>query len=533
MTAPLTFGSWLKRRRQGLGFTQKELARQVGYAPVTLRKVEADELRASGQMAKKLAEALELTAEEQAQFVHYARDEAHWDDLTLPSRAALPVTAAASIVQQPDNAAQPDKLRHNLPALTTALIGREEELAELAQLLADPATRLLTILSAGGMGKTSLAISAAAQQIEQFPDGVCWVPLAPLTNAKDLVLAIAAALGLQLQGESTPEQQVGDYLCAKHLLLVLDNFEHLLVGTPLVGELLAGASQLAILVTSRQRLNLSSETVIFLDGLRFPADAASDPLEYPAMQLFLLHARRVHPHYQPDASDVAGMVEICRLVHGMPLGILLAAAWSRAIAPAAIAAEIGRDLSFLQTDMQDIPVRQRNLRAVFLHTWNRLSIAERQVFMRLSVFRGGATVAATRQVTSAALGVLAVLIDHALLRRLPNGRIEIHELLRQFAAEQLAAATNEGGLEMAQQQHSRYYLSLLAAQEKVLASASSAQHSTQFMSIMKTSALPGVGPYSNTSSSCSPRLCMLSFSTAKPGETSVRAQCCLLPPPPS
>ena len=161
------------------------------------------------------------------------------------------------------------------------------------------------------MGKTSLAIAAAAQQIEQFPDGVCWVPLAPLTEAKDLVLAIAAALGLQLQGERTPEQQVGDYLRAKHLLLVLDNFEHLLEGTPLVGELLASAPQLAILVTSRQRLNLSSETVIFLDGLRFPADEAADPLSYPAVQLFLLHARRLHPRYQPDArrcgSDRRGL----------------------------------------------------------------------------------------------------------------------------------------------------------------------------------------------------------------------------------
>ena len=239
------------------------------------------------------------------------------------------------------------------------------------------------------------------------------MPLAPLTEAKDLVLAVAAALGLQLQGERTPEQQVGDFLRTKQLLLVLDNFEHLLEGTPLVGELLALAPQLAILVTSRQRLNLSSETVIFLDGLRFPADEASEPLDYPAMQLFLLHARRVHPHYRPDASDVTGMVEICRQVHGMPLGILLAAAWSRAIAPADIAAEISRDLSFLQTDMQDVPVRQRNLRVVFLHTWNRLSSAERQAFMRLSVFRGGATGEAARQVTSAARRCTGRLDRHA------------------------------------------------------------------------------------------------------------------------
>ena len=144
MTAPLTFGSWLKRRRQGLGLTQKELARQVGYAPVTLRKVEADELRPSGQMAKKLAAALELTPEEQAQFVRFARDEAHWDDLALPGRAASPPIPSTHPPEPADSVldeipAQPamaavgrSRPKHNLPALTTTLLGREEELAELA-----------------------------------------------------------------------------------------------------------------------------------------------------------------------------------------------------------------------------------------------------------------------------------------------------------------------------------------------------------------------------------------------------------------
>lgn len=474
MTAAPTFGGWLKRRRLSLGLTQKELARQVGYAQVTLRKVEADELRPSGQMARKLAEALEFAPEEQTQFVRFARDEAHWDDLALPERGPLASLPAAQLpeqqqpltIQQPAAiAAERRRTRHNLPALTTALIGRDEELAELAQLLADAETRLITILSAGGVGKTSLAIAAAQQQAEQFSDGVCWVPLAPLTEAKELVLAIAAALGLQLQGERTPEQQVGDFLRTKHLLLVLDNFEHLLAGTTLVCDLLVSAPQLSVLITSRQRLNLSSETVVFLDGLRFPADRANKPLSYPAVQLFVLHARRLDHHYQPDETDMAGIIEVCRLVHGMPLGILLAAAWSRVLAPAAIAAEIGRDLGLLQTDMADVPTRQRNLRTVFLHTWNRLSAAARHVFMCLSVFRGGASTEAARQVTGATVDVLAELIDMALLRRLPNGRYEIHELLRQFAAEELAGSTNEDVLEKAQQQHSRYFLNLLATLE--------------------------------------------------------------------
>ena len=156
---------------------------------------------------------------------------------------------------------------------------------------------------------------------------------------------------------------------------MLDNFEHLLAGAPLVGELLATAPQLWILVTSRRRLNLSSETVIFLDGLRFLPLKPSDRLSYPAVQMFLLHARRLRPHYEPEAQEVAGIAAICRLVHGMPLGILLAAAWTRVFAPGEIAAEIAKDQGFLQTDMPDVPARQRSLRAVFLHTWSRLSAA--------------------------------------------------------------------------------------------------------------------------------------------------------------
>ena len=253
---------------------------------------------------------------------------------------------------------------------------------------------------------------------------------------------------------------------------MLDNFEHLLEGAAFISGLLEQAAQLSILVTSRQRLKLNSETVVLLEGLRFPTTGNADALDYPAVQMFVQHARRNHPHYQPDEQDVTGIVEVCRLVDGMPLGILLAAAWSTVISPPEIAAEIDRNLDFLQTDLQDIPARQRNLRAVFLHTWGRLSTAERTVFMRLSVFRGGATRAAVQGVTGATIGVLATLNDKALLWHLPNGRYELHELLRQFAAEQLAAdsASQDGGQEQAQWQHCCYYLALLGEQEQPLQS---------------------------------------------------------------
>ncbi|MBK8050955.1 MAG: helix-turn-helix domain-containing protein [Anaerolineales bacterium] len=485
MAAPFTFGMWLKRRRQGLGLTQKELAHQVGYAVVTLRKLEADELRPSGRLAKKLARALELAPEEQAQFVRFARNEATWDDSTLLDRMSpLPIPAThlpehttlfpdEALTQPALDAVDRTRPKHNLPALTTALFGRDGELATLKQLLADPGTRLVTILSAGGMGKTSLAIAAAWQQVERFAAGVCWVPLAPLTEAKDLVLAIATALGLQLQGERTPEQQVGDFLRARHQLLVLDNFEHLLERAPLIQELLVRAPNLWVLVTSRRRLKLSSETMIVLDGLRFPAGHSAAALDYPAVQMFLLHARRVRLDYEPDEQELTGIAAVCRLVHGMPLGVLLAAAWMRALSAPQIAAEIARDQGFLQADMADVPARQRSLRAVFLQTWHRLSPIERDAFIRLSVFRGGATVDAARHVAGATVAVIAALLDNALLRRLPDSRYEIHELLRQFAQEQLeqdwqvAMAVGDA--------HSAYFSGFLAEREGAITCAGQRQ----------------------------------------------------------
>nr|HMN29478.1 tetratricopeptide repeat protein [Caldilineaceae bacterium] len=318
--------------------------------------------------------------------------------------------------------------------------------------------------------KSHLAVAAAAHQVEHFSDGACWVALAPLSEASELPPAIGSALGLQFEGGRTPEQQIGDFLRTKHLLLVLDNFEHLLEGAPFVGELLTKTPQIAILVTSRQRLKLSSETVLLLEGLSYPANPEADALTYPAVQLFLHHACRVRPRYQPDAQDVDSIVAICRLVAGMPLGILLAAAWSGVIAPPEIAAEIGQDLGFLHSDLQDIPTRQRNLRAVFMHTWSRMSAAESAVFMRLSVFRGGTTREAAQHVTDASIDVLATLNDKALLWRLPNGRYEVHELLRQFAAEQLLAdGAGQGERQReAHWAHSHFYLTLLGEQEQPL-----------------------------------------------------------------
>ena len=291
------------------------------------------------------------------------------------------------------------------------------------------------------MGKTRLALTLAEIAQEDFPDGVAFVALAALTALDGLMMTIADALGLQLFAErGTVEQQVRDYLRDKHLLLVLDNFEHLLEGSPQIANLLAAAAQVKVLVTSRERLNLDGETVYPLGGLPYPGQAdAENVLDYGAVQLFIECARRANSQF--SAHDTASIARVCQQVQGMPLALELAAAWAGMLAPSEIAEEIARSADFLRTTMRNFPDRLRSVRAVFEATWRRLTDDERQGFRRLSVFRGGFTREAAQVVAGADLNTLAGLVNKALLGHPPGGgRYEIHELLRQYAAEQLEAS---------------------------------------------------------------------------------------------
>ncbi len=336
--------------------------------------------------------------------------------------------------------------RHNLPAQTTPFVGREAELAKLAQLLADPPTRLVTVLGPGGMGKTRLALEAAAAQLTAFERGVYLVPLASLSSADDVVPAVAEAVGFQFYKGAEPRQQLLGYLCRKHALLVMDNFEHVLDGAGLVGEILEAAPGVKVLVTSREKLNLAEETRFRIKGLSFPdwKKVSPDQAGYDAVKLFLQGARRARPGFAFEGDDVQHVARICQLVDGMPLGILLAAAWVEMFSPQEIAGEVGRGLDFLRTGLRDVPDRHRSLRAVFESTWDQLSESERETFVKLSVFSGFRREAA-RSVASAGLNTLIALVNKSLLRRDPTtGRYEMHELLRQYASEQLAKAGRVG-----------------------------------------------------------------------------------------
>lgn len=356
---------------------------------------------------------------------------------------------------------------HNLPAQTSAFVGREDELAEITRLLATDTIRLLTILGPGGMGKTRLALEAAAQQLNNYRDGVYFVDLAPLIDPAQIVTTIADAIQFSFYKDVPPTQQLLDYLREKHMLLLLDNFEHLISSAALVANILKAAANVKILVTSRERLDLSAETLLNISGLDFPTwETPEDALTYAAVKLFLQSARRAKPSFELTADMLTPVSRICRQVSGMPLGIVLAAAWVDMLSLDEIAAEIERSLDFLETEMRDLPTRQRSLRAVFAYSWALLSSDEQAAFQRLAIFRGGFTREAAHAVSDASLRTLAALVNQSLLQRRPDGRYAIHELLRQYAESRLIANPTEAM--QTRSFHSAYYAAYLTDLEQQL-----------------------------------------------------------------
>jgi DNA-binding SARP family transcriptional activator len=360
--------------------------------------------------------------------------------------------------------------RHNLPLALTPLIGREVELADLARLLANPELRLLTLVGPGGVGKSRLALEAAASQGQHYRDGVYLVSLASLRSVDTLASTIAEAVRFSFYGNSPPQQQLLDYLRHKQMLLVMDNFEHVLDGVGLIVDILHTAPALKFLTTSRTRLNVQGEQLYPLAGLSYPDEtalakipASNDGWRYGAMVLFEYSARRLRPDFALTNTNLADVVRICRQVRGMPLGLLLASAWVELLNPGEIAAEIEWGFDFLRADWRDLPERQRSLRAVFEHSWTLLRPQEQAIFQQLSIFRGSFSREAAQAVTGATLTDLLALVNKFLLHRPPTGRYEVHELLRQFAAEKLARSPAVE--ETAHRRHSAFYVAFLGQRE--------------------------------------------------------------------
>lgn len=335
--------------------------------------------------------------------------------------------------------------------------------------LADPACRLLTVVGPGGIGKTRLASEVAGETSGDYAAGAFFVNLEAVEAPESLAAAVADACDFSLSGSAAPQRQLLNYLGQREMLLVLDNFEHLLGeeerrgGVELLADVLQAAPHVQLLVTSRTALNLREEWLYPLQGLSVPPHPGVENLRrFGAVRLFAERARRVQPDFSLEESR-AGVVHLCQLVEGMPLALELAAAWSRTLSSAAIAAEIQRNVNFLTVKARNLPDRHRSIQAVFNHSWELLPQEERNVFKKLAVFPGRFGREAAGEVAGASLEHLARLIDRSLLRREPGDggeRYRIHQLLRHYAEERLAETPDE--YRRTREAHARYFADILA-----------------------------------------------------------------------
>ncbi len=354
----------------------------------------------------------------------------------------------------------------NLPAPRTSFVGRSRELEEIERLLGEPDCRLLTLVGPGGVGKTRLALEAAARRVDRYPHGVHFVPLASVSSPDFLAPAVAESMQFAVDfahSAVAAEEQLLDFLGERSALLVLDNFEHLVEGSALLTNMIERAPAMELLTTSRERLNVQSEWVFDVEGLGLAANGNGGA---SALHLFADRAAQVEPGFTLDGEERAHAHRICRLVDGMPLGIELAASWVSVLPCAEIADEIEGNIDFLATSMRDVPERHRSLRAAIDQSWRLLTEEQRAVFTRLSVFRGSFDREAATAVSGADLRMLAGLVAKSLVRRPDFGRFELHELLRQYGAERLACVSEDEAETRAR--HGRHYLGLLTDREQAL-----------------------------------------------------------------
>lgn len=375
----------------------------------------------------------------------------------LPPATAAPVSAAPSVAPVPAPPAAPTVV---LPTPTTPLVGRQNELLIIAANLADVHCRVLTLFGPGGTGKTRLVVEAAQREGDRdaFSDGVYFVALDGLYDPDLIPAAIARVLGVELQPQETALAQLQRHIGTRSMLLVLDNYEHVMDGAQLPAELVQTCPGLRILATSRERLNLEEEWVLPIPGLLVP-DAErpthEEAMLFESVQLFVHRAKRASLHFSLDDEEPHHVCTICRMVGGSPLAIELAAAWVKMMPCEEIAREIRSSIDFLTSSSRNVSERHRSIRATFEYSWVLLSPKERDVFARLSVFQGSLTREAATEVAGASLPILAMLVDKSLLH-VEKGRYFGHPLLQQYAAEKLAE--NPATKAEAVARHGAYFL---------------------------------------------------------------------------
>jgi predicted ATPase/DNA-binding XRE family transcriptional regulator len=448
-----SFGAHLRRLRETAGLTQEELASRSGLSAKAISRLERGERkRPYAHTIRSLADALELSKEERATLLAVV---ARRNKATMPP-APIPVPES------------------NLPVPSTSLLGRERELGEISAFLRE--VRLLTLTGTGGVGKTRLAIEAAREAARFFPDGTIFVTLAPLGNSGFVAPAVAQALGLREAAGQTPHAILRAYLREKRLLLVLDNFEHVLEAAPEVADLIETSPRLSVLVTSRAPLRVRGEQEYPISPLALPASTIApsvvELVGSASGRLFAERAREASPAFELVSHNSAAVAAICWRLAGIPLALELAAASVRFLDPSTLLSRLDQALSAVGA--RDLPQRQRTMWATLEWSHELLSEEEQILFRRLSVFVGGFSLAAAEAVGAEqgasgsivankdVLEILGRLVEQSLVVAEPDQkgrgvRYGMLEPVRQYASEKLEES---GETEETKRRHHVHFLGL-------------------------------------------------------------------------